>query len=484
MKRPASSGAGTVAWAALALTVLATAGAITSAGFVEADAARHLSYARYALHDPQNLLSIWARPLATALYAVAYAAGGLVGVRLSSLACALACGVIAWRLAIAQRYRRPELAAIFTLGQPLLFLYSFTEMTELPFAAVAAGAFLAYRRRNWGAMALLASLLPLGRPEGFGCLLLVAVGLIFHRRARWLPVLPLPAAAWSYLGWLYDGRAGVWWRWLLDHWPYASASDYPAGPLLHFVLELPMLVSPLVLPAMLIGCALSLRRWPLGRSHRSRCQWLIAVIPLSVLVVHSLLYWLGKMSSAGELRYLLIAAPFWGLLSARGWEWIWTRLHMRRVVKWAALAVVAPGLMNWVIPVVPYVMVPDWQSSQRLVQWYLASPLRRDYPRLLFSHPGVEYYLNAQADDPIRSTPCMKSTVAADKPGYLLMWDPDYSTKNSDPNLDVTAEDAINAGWRPISLPSRIGGSWKLFLSSRPNGTRTVGLRGRGPQPR
>jgi hypothetical protein len=46
--------------------------------------------------------------------------------------------------------------------------------------------------------------------------------------------------------------------------------------------------------------------------HRARCEVLIAVIPIGVLVVHSLLYWRGLMASNGELRYMLTVAPFWG----------------------------------------------------------------------------------------------------------------------------------------------------------------------------
>ena len=40
------------------------------------------------------------------------------------------------KLAAGQGNRLPALALIFTLGQPLLFLHSFSELTELPFALV------------------------------------------------------------------------------------------------------------------------------------------------------------------------------------------------------------------------------------------------------------------------------------------------------------------------------------------------------------
>jgi hypothetical protein len=461
-----STGAPTVLRAALALAILSVAAAVTSDGFLEADAATHFAYARYALHDPDCLVNVWARPLPTALYALPAALGGRLGVRLTSLACAIGCGLIAWRLAILQRYQWPALAAIFTFGQPVLFLHSFSEMTELPFALLAGLAFLAYRKKNWAALAIAGALLPLGRVEGFGFCLLVAAALILHRRAAWLILLPLPVALWSWSGWYIEWYQGHWWQWLIQHWPYSSSSDYARGPLLHFVYELPMLLSPAALPAVWIGCARSLDNRPRGEDHVARCQWLIAAIPLSVLTVHSLLHWLGRFSSNGELRYLLIVSPFWGLLSAQGWEWLAGRAHLRRPVAWAALAVVLPGLVNWMIPVVPIGLGPDWQSAQRLVAWYQSAPLHRDYPRLMFSHPAIDYYLNVQATDPVRSTPCTQTTIAARPPGFLLVWDADYSTKNSDSTKDVTVAQVLSAGWHRIPRPPAVGDGWQLFLSS------------------
>jgi hypothetical protein len=464
------NGGATVFWAAAALAILSLAGAVTSEGFVEADAATHFAYARYAIHSPKALVSVWARPLPTGLFAIGAAIDGRMGVRIAALACAIACGVLAWRIALLQHYRWPALAAILTFGQPLFYLHSFSEMTELPFAALAAGAFIAYRQRRWGLLAALGSLMPLGRPEGFGFWLLVALALVLHRKAAWVLVLPLTLVIWDYAGWVIDARQGPWWQWLNHHWPYSSGSDYARGPLLHFVLELPMLVSPAVLPLTCLGIWRGLRNRILGEDHEARCQWLIAVIPLSVLVVHSLLHWLGKFSSNGELRYLLIAAPFWGLLSASGWDWVAARIDAKRPMAWAALAVMAPGLLNWEYPLMPLEMSPDWKSAERLVAWYRASPIARQYPRLLFAHPGLDYYLNTRADDPVRATPCTRVSVAADPPGYMLVWDNDFSTHNSNPEYDVTVEDALSAGWRPIAVPGLVGGPWKLFLSRRPDG--------------
>jgi len=54
------------------------------------------------------------------------------------------------------------------------------------------------------------------------------------------------------------------------------------------------------------------------RSIRKSTEFLIAVIPFLILFAHSVIYALGLMASNGELRYMLIVAPFWALLAARG----------------------------------------------------------------------------------------------------------------------------------------------------------------------
>ncbi|MGA3067164.1 MAG: hypothetical protein ABSF29_09990 [Tepidisphaeraceae bacterium] len=308
--------------AAAAFALCSIAAAVRSPGFLEADGGTHYVLARHAFEYWPYLVDVWGRPLCTFLLAIGAKLGGLVGARLVSLCVAIGCAAVAYALAIGQQFRWPALAAIFTLGEPLLFLHSFSELTELPFALVVGLALLAYQRRNFGWMTLLAAISPLGRPEGFAILPLALLALIAHRRYFWILLLPLGLIAWSATGHLVTGPAtSPWWRWLIDHWPYERGSEYPAGSPFHFLALLPMVVGPFALPAMWIGMGLGLSRPQalVGRDHRARVGFLLAAIPLAVLLGHSLLYCLGMLSSNGEARYLLVAAPMWGVLSARGW---------------------------------------------------------------------------------------------------------------------------------------------------------------------
>ncbi len=487
--------------AAIVFALLSGLAAATSHGFLEADGCTHFIMARFAFRETAYFVSVWGRPLVTAVYALPASLPpqqlALFLTRLVSLGMVLSMAGVTYAIARQQGYRRPELAFLFLLAQPLLFLHSFAVLTEVPFALLLSLAFWAYQGRRFGWMALLVSLLPLTRPEGFGFLLLAAVALVLHRRWAWLILLPLPLLAWNHAGWLLYGREGAWWRWLIDHWPYATESLYRSGPLWHFLALLPAIVSPLLFPALWIGIGAgmseasgasewkrTLFQFPLSlfqASHRRRCEALIVILPLGILTMHSLLYWLGKMASNGELRYLLIVAPFWALLVAKGWNWIFERLNWRRPALWGGLFALVPLLAQAAYPVVPLKLAADWQMARCIA---LASVSQsRNFPNLMASHPGIWWALDRSLSGP-HTYEWSLQRVEQPPPGTILIWDSIYGQTNSDRKRSITAETLKAAGWReddkivmeckaqcalrlpPDQLP--YAGHWRIFFSPSP----------------
>jgi hypothetical protein len=471
-------GLATIVFAALSLTA-----AIQSEGFLEADACTHYQYAKFALAEPHYLVNVWGRPFVTALYAIPATLAGRIGVRITSLCCALIISTIAWQLARDQKYRWPALAFIFTLAQPLLFLHSFSELTELPFAVLLALAFCAYRREQWLLMAILIGLTPTARPEGFGFLMLAAVALVLHRRPWWILILPIPLLLWDYAGWRLYGRPvysdGLtqalpeslrWLTWLRHEWPYQPESLYARGRLYHFAGLLPAVVSPLLFPFVFIGIRQSVRRlWP--RDHTERCQMLIAAIPLMILVGHSVLYWLGKMASNGELRYMIIVAPFWGLLAAKGWEWTFARLHWRHVYIPAAIVALLPIFVNASYQVIPIHLSGDGVKAREVAKWYREDHVSIDYPRITSSNPEVTYFMGVSHTDGGWVREWRRDLLLKPHPGTLLVWDPVYAQFNSDANRVISLAEIRDAGW--VELPDvadafnpiSSGEPWHFFVS-------------------
>src|SRR5688500_475884 len=99
-----------MALAAAVFAALSLTAAITSEGFLEADSCTHYQYARFAFAEPHYFVNVWGRPLVTALYAGPAVLFGRLGVRMTSLVCALIVATFAYLIARDQKYRWPQLA--------------------------------------------------------------------------------------------------------------------------------------------------------------------------------------------------------------------------------------------------------------------------------------------------------------------------------------------------------------------------------------
>ena len=484
-------------FSALSLTL-----AVKSTAFLEGDACTHYIYARAVFSEPYYLVNVWGRPFATALYAVPAHFGGRFAVRVTSLITAVVIALLSQSIARGQGWRWPVLALIFTLAQPLVFLHSFSELTELPFALLMAMGFWAYQRRRFFLMALIVGITPLSRPEGFAFVALAVIALLAHRRWWWLIVLVAPVVLWDYTGWVMYGSVKHWWHWLAENWPYEKHSIYTPGSLWHFVQMLPAITSPFIFPATVFGIALCIAACGLANpiallrkssaefsrsraslireaasggnafnSHRRRCDVLIAFLPLAVLAGHSLLYWRGAMSSNGEVRYMLVVAPFWALLSARGWSWFFDKCDWKHPLAFAAFAAILPVGVNRMYQVLPVVTMPDWVEAKEIAEWYQARPVSKEYPYLASSHPALLYWLDMSPTDPRRKE-WRKDIIDSSPPppGTVLIWDRIGALFNSDSSRTISLDELRAAGWMPmdpLDVPVNGGqGEWHFFQSA------------------
>lgn len=454
--------------ATVAYAILSTAMSFASNAFLEADGVTHYLYARFAFDVPAYFVDVWARPVRMLVHAVPAHFFGLHGVRAASLACAIGCAWVTYAIARELRWPRPALAGFFVLAQPLFFLHSFSELTEVPFALLAGVAFLCLLRRHWAIVAIVCGTLPASRPEGVGFVLLAIAMLILHRRLRWLPLVVLPLLVWNTLGWwLYGTASGPWHRWLIDHLPYSNHSLYPAGRITRFLEVLPSVVSPLALPAVFVGTVGIFSREMRETSPATRLvgrtwpdAWLIALIPWGILAVHSLLHATGRMSSSGEPRYLLAATPFWALLAARGWTMFADRFAWPRPERWAIAVAIVPLIVNFAWRVVPLREQPDARLAREIVAWYHDSGLATSHPTLYASNPLVLFAADRM---PQGST---REMIAQCPPGSIYVYDSLYASFNADDQMRVTPDLFEASGWQRMPTTFGLPGqTWIVFVS-------------------
>src|SRR5258706_9535577 len=231
-------------WISLSIALVvfclfSTTAAVYSRGFLEADGCTHYLYSRFVWQEPHLLTNVWGRAFWPAIYAIPAKIFARQGMRTASMLIAVAIALLTFHIARRQNYRLPALAGIFLLGQPILFLHSFSELTEVPFALLVTIALWAYQTRRFVLLAIIVALMPTARPEGFGFIGLATLAFILHRRVYLIPILVLPLAIWSFAGWAQFGMARPgyikWWRWLPENWPYAMDSLYHRRHLLYFV---------------------------------------------------------------------------------------------------------------------------------------------------------------------------------------------------------------------------------------------------------
>ena len=304
-----------IAWLA-AFAVAGVALAIVYPDSYQQDGGTHFLFARDAWWNHALFVDVWGRPLFTALYALP-ALLGYLPAKLLTVAVCVATAWQCWRWAEDEGMSRAELAIPFLALQPSVLLLAGDTMTEPLFAL---GLVIALRLRRagraQGAM-LLASLLPLARPEGFFVCVLWGIWTLtdgprdaWWRRARTLPLLAVGVVAW-WVAALLITRDPLF---ILHNWPHQWAPTgalYGTAPWLEYwQLRYDVVAKALALFFALGFLALLVRR-RLGAATS-----LVAML----FVLHSVLRHFGLFGSAGYPRYFVCIAPAIALITLEGWN--------------------------------------------------------------------------------------------------------------------------------------------------------------------
>lgn len=308
---------------AVALLVLRTAGD----GVLEkGDGVNHYLIARYSWRHPELFLDLWGKPLFT-LLASPFAQVGHFGVAVFNIVVAMttACaGVLALRKAggVAQM-----VFPFLVLLAPQYVMMTLAGMTEPLFGllSVLSILFLVYDRPVLAA--IVASLTPFARPEYVAFLPAVCAWLVLRKEWRALP--------WCLFGFVFYAllTTVVWgeplWFWTSD--PYQNAGGiYGSGPWNFFVHRAEQVIGrPLLTLGVLALVLWPVIWWPDRTERRTHLMMLIteAAPALGIVLIHSLLWFVGTRGSAGLLRVLVTSIPmaalFAGMTLGRGGLLVW-----------------------------------------------------------------------------------------------------------------------------------------------------------------
>jgi hypothetical protein len=342
------------------------------------DGGYHFLFARWAWVHPQLFVGVWARPLFTTLYSFP-ALIGYPAAKLFTLAVTLLTAWQTWRFAEDLKLERAPLTIPFFFLQPSLFIICTDTMTEPIFALVLIIALRLHHHRLVAASMMVTSLLILARPEGFFVALLWGVWVLSDPRdpRSWRQRLPstLLLAAGSLLWWvaalLITGDP----LFILHNWPASwpvTGTIYGAGAWWSYVIRLPEIVGPFLIPPFLVGL------WRLSRRSEFRG---VTIAFLFFFALHTVLRRYGLLGSAGYPRYFAAISPAIAIITLGGWNHLAAKsIHLNRALRTCATTTVL--LLSGVI-CFGYFDGAEWirdaKAAAEMQTWFAANqqPVRR-----------------------------------------------------------------------------------------------------------
>jgi hypothetical protein len=447
-------------------------------GGPEQDTDYHFLEARTAWNSPWLFVDVWARPLYTTFYALP-ALLGFTPTRFFAVGIGVAIAWQTWRLAVELRLVRAWLVILLLLGQPVFFELFPDLLTEPLFALVFVVA-VRWHLRGWTRRGMLvASLLPLARPEGvFLCLLwgiwVVArqtnPGASPQRPVHQKIMLALLSTQILAVGVL------IWWiaatcitrdpLFILHNWPSTWHQDiYGRGTLLSYSQRAPEFTGCLLAAPFVVGL------WSKMRAP----TWIPVTTSFFLLFfLHSFFRAYGLFGEAGYPRYMVSVAPATAVLTLAGWNTIaW------RIEKWPRFASGVLGATVLGVSVLQSLCYLDSFPSARdpiavleMADWFHENPER--YTRLIWSNARMCIVFGLTLEEspsPRSSHPDTTLASLRDAPcGTLVFWDdhfgPDW--------FGLTAADIEKVGYkilrtRRYSLPGvvlrDVGGDREVELS-------------------
>jgi hypothetical protein len=469
-------------------------------GSPEQDVDYHFLMARTAWLDHFYFVDVWGRPLFTTLFASA-AWLGFIPARFLALGISVAVAWETYRLACDLRLRRAWLVIPFLLGQQTFFeLYS-NLFTEPLFALVLVVALRCHLSGRIKSGMLVASLLPLARPEGvFLCLFwglwililperesasqarqrsTVATGnaahlSIYRRVVNRLPSMVMLASGvviWWFAALLLTGDP----LFILHNWPATWHTDmYGHGTFLSYAQRSQEFAGVVLIVPFILGLLRGFRSW----------NWtLVTAVFLVLFLLHSIFVKYGLFGEAGFPRYMVSVAPAIAVLTLEGWNTIlsikFRRQAFRRSSRQARrtvhrLAIVA----GWVVVIfsilqsVHYLDSMIWARDAVAID-EMANWLNQQYPSapgLIWSNGRMCIMLKRNLKDspPAGNQEKLFALLEKAPTGTMVFWDNEIG-----PNwFGTTSAEIEGRGYkvltsRPYSLPALIfppgRGIWFLF---------------------
>jgi len=395
-----------------------------------ADDINHYRYARYAFINPGFFFDTKAKTVFTLLCAPV-AQLGYNALRIFNVLLGLAAALLTFLTARKLHYSHPVLALFLLVFAPMYTLMMLTGMNEVMFSFfLILGIYLYFRDKSiWSAVVI--SLLPFIRTEGFIIFPLFMLAYMLNRQWKALPFIFSGFLVVSLAGHFYYGD----FFWIITRNPYSgNASDiYGSGELLHYVIYFREIFG-LPLFVLLVGGLLCI---PVFFFRSGKEKWpafitevLVGFSPfLAYFCAHSYVWWKGMGNSVGEIRVLAAVFPSAVLLALFAWKHLIGLLKIGKNV----LAVIGILMAAWLVFIpfrvhtIPVPLAPPQKLIKEAASWLE----EMDYTgrKIYFWDPFWWFFLDK---DPIGNPKVHLGVYDRNdpgrniRPGEIILWEAHY----------------------------------------------------------
>lgn len=288
---------------------LCAVGVITDGTWGTGDTITHYLFARYAWTHPTLFLDHWAKPVFTLLSST-FAQYGFVGMKVYQSVVIGSTAALLWLIQVERKRPMPWLPLIMLAMCPDVIMASQSGLTEPTFGLFLTLGIWLLLRGQTVAGALVLSVLPFCRTEGFLLLPVSGIFLLMDDSPKWRVALLGAGTVAMTAIYAATGHDVLH---VFTANPYAvDGFKYGSGQLTHFVVHLIYVLGLPVYVLFWAGVVVMAARW------KDDPRGLLLIIgPVVVYVVaHSVFWWKGLFGSAGLSRVLVAIAPLCAIIAS------------------------------------------------------------------------------------------------------------------------------------------------------------------------
>jgi len=324
---------------------------------------------------------------------------------------------VTYRIAVLKKIKHAEWVVLFTGLQPVLFDISYSCLAEAPTALVLVASYWLHLKGERGWSLLVASLVFLFRFEMYAFAFLIF--LLPHGKKEWrlLPLVLVGPALWIGSSALISGDVFMFFK----EWAHFSGLGkfIPGVTVTHYLEHLQTIFGFLQVACFCVGIILITG----ARRHRE-----FAVIYAAIawcLIVNTLagaeaFHW---TASIGELRYIAVVGPFFGIIAVYGFSELLEKVSSSRMHILFASLTFAILVVNCIATAHPRRWPP---YDQIVIEITHAARTKYEHLVILSNNWIVPYVMDVPPTGGRMYDKLNKSTLAQYQ-NCLILWDPFYS---------------------------------------------------------